>query len=350
MAAAHEALDKGLTKYTAMPGTHELRSAICSYLEREKGVSYTPDQVLCGNGGKQGILQTMLAMCNPGDEVIIPAPYWTSYLAIAQLCRAKPVVINMKAEQDYCTQPEDLEAAITPATRFFILCNPSNPTGAVHPKALLERLADVIRRHPQVIVMADEIYEAITYDEPHLCFAAIPGMYERTVLINGFSKGVSMTGFRLGYLAAPLYITKAAAKVQGNNTSCPCAVSQYAGVAALTKVDATFGKEQLVNFRRKRDFVVQRLRSMPGVFCPVPQGAFYVFPTISSFFGKKTPKGSLIADAMGLCEYLMRECHVALIPGGAFGAPDAMRISYATSMEILTKAMDQIESGLAALR
>jgi len=349
IAAAHEALVRGQTKYTAMPGTHELRSEICKSLTKRKGVTYEPNQVLCANGGKQALLQVMLALCDPGDEVIIPAPFWTSYLSIAQLCRAKPVVIETTAKDDYCTRPEALEAAITSATRLFILCNPSNPTGAVHPKALLERLAQVIRRHPQVMVISDEMYEAITYDEPHVCFASLPDMYERTLLIGGFSKGSAMTGFRLGYLAAPLAVTKAAAKVQGNNTSCPCSISQHAGVAALTSVDEAYLADQVANFRRKRDYVVGRLRAMPDVTCPLPQGAFYVFPTVSAFFGRVAPDGTTLRDALQVCEYLLRECNLALVPGEAFGSPTGLRISYATSMELLVEAMDRIERGLANL-
>jgi len=350
LAAAHKALNEGQTKYTANAGLHQLRAQICADLHKRKGVAYTPEQVVCSNGGKQGIVQAMLALLNPGDEVIIPAPYWTSYLSIVQLCRATPVFLRMTAEENYCAQPAALEELISPNTRMFILCNPSNPTGSVHPLGLLERLAEVLRRHPHVFIMADEIYECITFDIQHVCFAGLNGMYERTILINGFSKGSAMTGFRLGYMAAPLHIAKAAAKVQGNNTSCPCSISQWAGVAALQNVDEAFLQQQVCNLRMKRDFIIPRLNAIEGVTCPIPQGAFYAFPTISAMFGRYTPSGICIKDSLGLCEYLMRDCHVALVPGDAFGAPNELRISYATSMDIISEAVQRIERGLAALR
>lgn len=232
----------------------------------------------------------MLALINPGDEVLIPAPYWTSYLGISQLVGATPTLLKMRPEDDYCLQPTDLESAITPSTRVLILCNPSNPTGAVHGRSLLEELAAVLRRHPNVIIFSDEIYEQICYGaEPVACFSSFEGMYERTVVINGFSKGAAMTGFRLGYLAAPLELTKACAKVQGNNTSCPCSLSQWAALAALTKTPPSFLTESIANFRSKRDYTLGRIRQM-GLPCPTPAGAFYLFPTISHLFGKADRK------------------------------------------------------------
>jgi len=232
---------------------------------------------------------------------------------------------------------------------MLILCNPSNPTGALLPRAALEGVAAVLRRHPQVVVLADEIYELIAYDEPHVAFATLEGMYERTLTVNGFSKGAAMTGFRLGYVCGPHGAIKAMAKVQGNNTSCPSSIAQHAGVAAVTHAHGAFAEAATANFRRKRDYVVGRLRGMAGVSCPVPQGAFYVFPTVSAFYGRTAPSGAAPHDSTSLCDYLLREEHLALVPGAGFGAPGCVRISYATSMEALQEAMDRMERGLAKL-
>ncbi|EOD24900.1 putative aminotransferase [Emiliania huxleyi CCMP1516] len=342
MEAAHEALREGKVKYTALAGSHELRSAVCDDLLRRKGLKYEPSQVVCCCGAKQAILQAVLALCNPGgdvtaptprcdmsrtrpldatgDEIIVPTPYWPSHLGTAQLRGA-----------------------------MLILCNPSNPTGALLPRAALEGVAAVLRRHPQVVVLADEIYELIAYDEPHVAFATLEGMYERTLTVNGFSKGAAMTGFRLGYVCGPHGAIKAMAKVQGNNTSCPSSIAQHAGVAAVTHAHGAFAEAATANFRRKRDYVVGRLRGMAGVSCPVPQGAFYVFPTVSAFYGRTAPSGAAPHDSTSLCDYLLREEHLALVPGAGFGAPGCVRISYATSMEALQEAMDRMERGLAKL-
>jgi len=326
-----------------------LRETICDYLRVSKGVSYTPAQVICSNGAKQSLLQCMLALCGPGDEVVIPAPYWVSYTQMSGLCGAKPVVISTRPEDGFLLQPEDLEAALNPSSRVFILCNPSNPTGAVHPLELLKKLAAVLARYPRVIVLADEIYEQITYDEPHVAFASIEGMYDRTVTINGFSKGQAMTGFRVGYIAASAEITAACNKVQSQNTSCPCSISQHAAIAALRDVPPSFQTEAIANFRAKRDFVLQRLNAMPHISCPTPQGAFYAFPTIAGLFGKRTPGGTTLHDSEGVCLYLLEDCHLALVPGEAFGDGSCLRISYAASIEELTKAMDIMEEGIKKL-
>jgi len=349
MAAAHAALDAGQVKYTECAGLRALRDAISEYL-RGKGLDYKPNQIVCSNGGKQSLLQAMLALCGPGDEVIIPAPYWVSYTQIATLCQAKPVVISTRASDGYCLMPEDLQAAITPATRVLIMCNPSNPTGAVHPKALLEKLAAVLREHPRVAVIADEIYEQITFDEPAVPFATLPGMIERTAIINGFSKGPAMTGFRLGYLAAPATLASACNKIQSQNTSGASSISQHAAIAALREVGPGWLAGCIKGYRKKRDYVLQRLRAMPGVEHDyTPQGAFYAFPTVSGCFGKRTPKGEVLCDAEGVCLYLLEE-GVALVPGEAFGDDNCLRIAYADSMETLGKAMDWMEKALRALK
>jgi len=349
MAAAREALELGLVKYTENGGTMALREAICEYLQRSKGVEYTPAQVICSNGAKQSLMQCMLALCGSGDEVIVPAPYWVSYTQMAGLCGAKSVIINTRADEGFLLQPHALERALTPATRVLILCNPSNPTGAVHPPELLEALAAVLRKWPRVVILADEIYEQIVFDEKHVAFATLPGMYERTVTINGFSKGPAMTGFRVGYIAASKAIAAACNKVQSQNTSCPCSVSQHAAIAAL-KVPKSFQEEAIANFREKRDYVLRRIRAVPGVTCETPQGAFYLFPTIAPLLGKRTPKGVVVEDSEALCLYLLDECHLALVPGEAFGDGTCLRISYAASMESLKEACDRFERGVSLLQ
>ena len=353
MAAAHKALDDGHVKYTEVPGMLPLREAICSYLKKEKKVTYAPDQVVVANGGKQALLQTFMSVLDPGDEVIVPAPYWVSYNQIAAICGAKAVVINTREEDAYCLMPGDLEAHLTAKTKILVLCNPSNPTGAVHPSKLLNELAAVLRKFPRCLIVADEIYEQILFDEKHLCFAAIPGMYERTIIINGFSKGPAMTGFRLGYLAAPLAIAKAAGKVQSQNTTSPSAVSQYAGLAALTSGAAytKWLKGAVAGYRQKRDMVLKRLRAMPGVsHAYEPQGAFYAFPSVEGLFGKTTPQGVTLTSSADVCIYLMEQSLVAVMPGEAFGDGRCIRISYAESMETLGTALDRMEEGIKALK
>ena len=291
----------------------------------------------------------MLSLVGPRDEVLIPAPYWVSYPQMCVLCGATATVIPTTADDGYCLQPAALEAAITPASRLLILCNPSNPTGAVHPPALLRELAAVVARHPNLLVVADEIYEQITFDEEHVAFATLPGMWARTITINGFSKGAAMTGFRLGYLAAPTQIAKACAKVQSQNTSCPSSVAQHAGLAYLRDVPDAFATDNATAFRAKRDYVLGRLGAIKGVTCPTPQGAFYVFPKVSAFFGWRRAEQPPLMDAESVCLYLLEDWHLALVPGEAFGDPACLRISYATDMTTLTAAMDRFENGLNAL-
>jgi len=350
MSAAHAALDAGHVKYTECGGLKALREAICDDLRTRKGLSYAPNQVVCSNGGKQSLLQAMMALCDPGDEVIIPAPYWVSYTQMAVLCGASSVVIQTTESDGYCLMPHALESALTPRSRVLILCNPSNPTGAVMPATLLEQIAEVLRKWPRVAIIADEIYEEITYDEPHVAFATLPGMSERTVTINGFSKGPAMTGFRLGYLAAPLPLAAACVKVQSQNTSAPCSVSQHAAIASIRQRDEAWLTSAVGGYRQKRDYVVGRLRAMPGItHAYEPQGAFYAFPTVKGCFGKTTPSGTVLNDAEGVCLYLLEQCLIAMVPGEAFGDGDCLRISYAESMDTLKSVMDRMEAGLKAL-
>ncbi len=347
--AAIQAINEGFTHYTDNAGVLELRQAICQKLERDNGLSYSPDQILCSNGAKQSVALAIYALARPGDEILIPAPYWVSYPEMARLAGAEPVSIPTSVEQNYRLSPEALESAITDRTRILILCSPSNPTGSAYTRAEMEALADVLRRHPHVFVISDEIYEYILFEGEHVSIGALPGMKERTVTVNGFSKAYAMTGWRLGYLAAELPIVKACAKIQSQFTSAPCSITQKAGIAALA-MDAGPVKEMVASFRKRRDFMLEGLQSIDGVRCPTPEGAFYLFPEISSFFGATTPSGKTIETSNDLCMYLLEDHDVALVPGEAFGDPTGLRISYAASMSNLEEAIARIRRGLGVLR
>src|SRR5690606_3390025 len=343
------AIRDGFTHYTENQGMPELREAICRKLERENGLTYSPEQILCSNGAKQSVALAAMALCRPGDEVLIPAPYWVSYPEMVRLAGATPVPIPTTADDDYRITPEQLEAAISERTRLLILCSPSNPTGTVYPPAELEGLAAVLRRHEDVFIISDEIYERVVFDAEHASIATFDGMKERTVLVNGFSKAFAMTGWRLGYLAAELPIVKAAAKVQSQLTSAPSTITQKAGIAAL-EMDSRYVDEMVAAFRKRRDFMLERIGQIEGVRCPRPEGAFYLFPDVLQFFGSASPDGRAIRNSEDLCFYLLEEHHVALVPAEAFGGPDGLRISYAASLAHLEEAMGRVEAGLAALR
>jgi aspartate aminotransferase/aspartate/glutamate/aspartate-prephenate aminotransferase len=347
--AGIEAIQSGFTHYTENPGTLELREAICRKLDRDNDLSYTPEQIVCSNGAKQSLALAIHALCDEGDEVLVPAPHWVSYPEMARFSGAEPVVIPSSVEDEYRLSPEDLEDAITDSTRLLILCTPSNPTGTVYPPEELAALAEVLRRHEQVYVVSDEIYEHVLYDAEHRAFASFPGMKERTVTVNGFSKAYAMTGWRLGYLAAPEPIAQTTAKIQGQFTSAPSSITQKAGTAAL-EMDEGPVEEMVAAFRRRRDMMLKRLRAIDGVRCPTPEGAFYLYPDVSAFLGAETPDGSVIEDTSDLCFYLLESHDVALVPGTAFNGPNGVRLSYASSMEDLQTAVKRIEDGLAALR
>ena len=342
------AIQNGFTHYTENPGTMELREAIAAKLDRDNDLAYPPEQILCSNGAKQSIALATHVLCDAGDEVLIPAPYWVSYPEMARFAGAAPAVVSTSVEDAYKLTPEALDDAITDRTRLLILCSPSNPTGAVYTPEELEGLAEVLRANEHVFVLSDEIYEYVLYDATHRAFATLPGMKERTVTVNGFSKGFAMTGWRLGYMAGPDPIVSECAKVQGQFTSAPCSISQKAGTAAMT-MDLDPVRDMVAAFRERRDVVVERLRALDGVRCPMPQGAFYVYPDVSDAFGTTTPDGDTITDSSDLCFYLLENQYVALVPGTAFGAPNGLRISYASSMDDLETALDRIEEGLAAL-
>lgn len=347
--AGMAAIRDGFTNYTENAGMLPLREAICAKLERDNGLSYKPERVLCSNGAKQSVALGVHVLCDAGDEVLIPAPYWVSYPEMARFAGAEPVVVPTTVEDGYKLQPEALEAALTDRTRLIILCSPSNPTGAVYTPDELAALADVLRAHDDVYVLSDEIYEHITFDVDHVSFASLPGMKERTITVNGFSKAYAMTGWRLGYMAGPAPIVQAAAKIQSQFTSAPSSISQKAGVAAL-EMDMAPVHEMVSAFRARRDMVLERLQQINGVQCPTPGGAFYLFPEIASYLGTTTPDGRAIDNSEDLCFYLLEEHHVALVHGSAFGAPTGMRLSYASAMDELETALDRLEAGLTPLR
>ncbi len=346
--AAKQAVDDNYSRYSPVPGYPVLRQAIVDKLKNENGLDYTQAQILCSNGAKQSVCNVIMALIDEGDEVIIPAPYWVSYTQMVKLADGTPVIINAGIEQNFKITPEQLEAAITPKTRAFILCSPSNPTGAVYSKEELEGLAEVFKRHENVIVISDEIYEHINYVGKHASIAQVPGMKERTVIINGVSKAYAMTGWRIGFIAAPEWIVKGCNKLQGQYTSGPCSVSQIAAANAFS------GDQQCVEdmrkaFERRKNLIVKLCKETPGFELNDPDGAFYVFPKVSSYFGKSY-NGEVIKDNMDLAMFLLNVGHVATVGGGAFGDPDCLRMSYATSDENIVEAMKRINAALALLK
>lgn len=347
--AAMEAIRNGIHGYTMNTGTPELREAICAKLKRDNGLDYTPAQIICSNGAKQSVGFSLLAMVNPGDEVIIPAPYWVSYPAMTQLAQGIPVPVRTSFEHNYRLTPEQLEEAITDKTRVLILCSPSNPTGSCYSKEDLEGLAEVLRRYPNISIISDEIYEYIVFDEEHISLLNVaPDLKDRVALINGFSKGFAMTGWRLGYLAGPEELVKAVGKIQSQETSAPSSISQAAGFAAYSgPLDKVL--EMRASFKERRDFMVEQLNSIEGVSCFSPGGAFYVFPDISAYLVSLSPSGTSIESSTDLCLYLLNEAGLALVPGDAFGEPNGLRMSYAAAMEDLVEAMNRFKHGLAGL-
>lgn len=346
---AVEAIRNGAHGYTMNTGTPELREAICAKLKRDNELDYNPSQIVCSNGAKQSVGFSLLAMVNPGDEVVIPAPYWVSYPAMTQLAQGIPVPVRTSFEHNYRLTPEQLEEAITDKTRVLILCSPSNPTGSCYSKQDLEGLAEVLRRYPNISIISDEIYEYIVFDEAHISLLNVaPDLKDRVALINGFSKGFAMTGWRLGYLAGPEELVKAVAKIQSQETSAPSSISQAAGLTAYSgPLDEVL--EMRASFKERRNFMVKQLNSIEGVSCFSPGGAFYVFPDISTYLGSLSPTGTTIESSTDLCLYLLNEAGLALVPGDAFGEPNGLRMSYAAAMEDLVEAINRFKHGLAEL-
>lgn len=346
--AAIKAVQDNWTRYSPVPGYPDLKKAIAAKLKNENSLDYLPSQILCSNGAKQSVCNAIMALVNPGDEVIIPAPYWVSYPQMVLLAEGTPVAIPTTIEQDFKVTPQQLEQAITPRTRAIILCSPSNPTGSVYSAAELEALKDVLLKHERVMVIADEIYEHINYVGAHASMAQFADIKDRVVIVNGVSKAYAMTGWRIGFIAAPEWVVKGCNKLQGQYTSGPCSVSQKAAEAAYT------GSQECVEimrqaFERRRNLIVSLAREIPGLEVNNPQGAFYLFPKCSSFFGKRDGD-RVINNSTDLAMYLLEVGHVATVGGDAFGSPECFRMSYATSEANITEAMRRIADTLARLK
>lgn len=346
--AAKEAVDNNYSRYSPVPGYADLRKAIAAKLKRENNLEYNINEILVSNGAKQSVCNTVMALVNDGDEVIIPTPYWVSYPQMVKLAGGNPVFINAGFEQNFKITAQQLEDAITPKTRLLILCSPSNPTGSVYTKDELESLAEVIKSHEDLFVLADEIYEHINYTGRHESIAQFPSMKERSIIVNGVSKAYAMTGWRIGFIAAPEWIVKGCNKLQGQYTSGPCSVSQKAAEAAYT-LPQDCVEEMRKAFERRRNLIVELAKDIPGLEVNTPQGAFYLFPKCSSFYGKSDGKRT-INNSTDFAMYLLEVGHVATVAGDAFGDPECFRMSYATSDEYIREAMSRIKDVLSRLK
>lgn len=346
--AAKKAIDDNYSRYSPVPGYPVLREAIVEKLKRENNLEYKSSQIICSNGAKQSVCNVIMSLVGEGDEVIVPAPYWVSYTQMVKLADGVPVTVSTGLEQNFKMSPEQLEKAITPQTRALILCSPSNPTGSIYSYEELEALAEVLKKHERVMVVSDEIYEHINYTGKHASMAQVPGMKERTVIINGVSKAYAMTGWRIGFAAGEEWVIKACNKLQGQYTSGPCSVSQMAAAAAFA------GTQECVEtmrraFERRKNLIVSLAREIPGLEVNDPEGAFYLFPKCSSYFGKKDGD-TVIKDSNDMALYLLDKGHVATVSGDAFGAPGYFRMSYATDEDSIRKAMKRIAEALAKLK
>lgn len=346
--AAKEAIDENYSKYSPVPGYPDLRKAIVDKLHRENQLDYEVAEILVSNGAKQSVCNTLMALVDEGDEVIIPAPYWVSYPQMVKLAGGKPTIVKTGFAQEFKISPEQLEATITPKTKVIILCSPSNPTGSVYSQSELEGLAHVILKHEDLYVIADEIYEHINYVGKHESIAQFPGMKERTIIVNGISKAYAMTGWRIGYIAAPEWIVKGCNKLQGQYTSGPCSISQRAAIAAYTQSQACV-EEMRQAFQRRRDLMVKLAKDIHGLEVIEPKGTFYLFPKCNYFFGKSTD-GYYIKNSTDLSMYLLEKAHVATVGGDAFGEPNCLRMSYATSDENIQEAFRRIKNALEQLQ
>ena len=346
--AAKRAIDENFSRYSPVPGYMDLREAIVAKLKNENGLDYSVNEVLVSNGAKQSVCNTVMALVNDGEEVIIPAPYWVSYPQMVKLAGGVPVIVEAGFEQNFKMTPQQLEAAITPKTRMIILCSPSNPTGSVYSQEEMAALAEVIKKHDDLFVLADEIYEHINYTGRHASIAQVPGMKERTIIVNGVSKAYAMTGWRIGYIAAPEWIVKGCNKLQGQYTSGPCSVSQKAALEAYTASQQCV-EDMRVAFERRRNLIVELAKDIPGLEVNVPEGAFYLFPKCSNFFGK-TDGTRVINNSTDLAMYLLEVGHVATVAGDAFGDPQCFRMSYATSDDNIRESMRRIKECLAKLK
>lgn len=345
--AGIDAIDANETHYTPVPGTPRIRKAIVEKFKRDNGLEYTMDQVVVSTGAKQSLANVVLSLVNPGDEVILPAPYWVSYEEIVKVAGGIPVVLPTSIDNDYKIQPSELEAAITPKTRMVMYSSPCNPSGSVYTEAETAALADVLRRHDRIVTVSDEIYELINFTDKHASMAAQPGMWERTVTVNGVSKGFAMTGWRLGYIGAPTWIAAACTKIQGQFTSAPSSITQAASAAAL-EADPALVSDMVDAFRRRRALMVDGLSQVPGFKVNQPMGAFYVFPDVSALFGKSF-QGKPLNNANDVAFYLLEEAKVASVSGAAFGTPECIRLSYAAADDVLAEAVRRIDAACRQL-
>lgn len=347
--AAKQAIDDGkYFAYPPVPGYQDLREALAAKYQKENNVPYKAENIVVSNGAKQSIANTMLALLNKGDEVIVFSPFWVSYDALVRLAEATPIIVKGTLENDFKVTAQQVEAAITSKTRAIIFSSPCNPTGSVFLRAELEAIAKVVLKHENLLVIADEIYEHINFTGEHVSMAALPGMFERTITVNGFAKGFAMTGWRVGYIAAPKWIADGCNKVQGQVTSANCSIAQRAALAAVTG-DITPTNTMVEEYRKRRDIVYQLLKDIPGIKANYPQGAFYFFPDVSSFFGKSDGT-KVIRNSDELCMYLLEKAHVSLVSGDAFGDEKCLRLSYAASEKDLTEALKRMKEALGALK
>ena len=347
--AAKKAIDENYSHYTPVAGYLDVREAVCIKLKRDNNLDYKPENIVISTGAKQSIANVVLALVDEGDEVIIPTPYWVTYSEIVKLAGGKVKFIHTKFENGYKISASELENAITAKTKLFMFSTPCNPTGAVYSRNELEALAEVFKKYPNIIILSDEIYEFINYTGKHESIAQFDYLKDNVVVINGLSKGYAMTGWRLGYLAASTIITKACDKLQGQFTSATCSITQRAAIAALTG-DHTPTQEMVAKFKVRRDIVIELLKDIPGIIYTIPPGAFYVFPDVSSYFGKKIPEGNIVENADDLCMYLLHTAHVSVVTGKAFGAPNCIRMSFAVNTQNIEKGFAKIKKALSDLQ
>lgn len=346
--AAKKAIDDNFSHYTPVAGYLDLRQAVCTKLLRDNNLQYTPEQIVVSTGAKQSIANTVLAIVDKGDEVIIPTPFWVTYSEIVKLAGGKPVLVRTKIENGFKITAQELEAHISSRTKLFMFSSPCNPSGALYNKSELEVLVHVFEKHPDIYIMSDEIYEYINYEGKHESIAQFDTVKDRTIVINGLSKGYAMTGWRVGYIAAPLEVAKACDKLQGQFTSATNSIAQRAAIVALTSdLKPTF--DMVEAFKMRRAKVMQLLSEIEGIVCSEPPGAFYVFPNVKFYFGKKTPEGDLISNADELCMYLLNTAHVSSVTGSAFGEPDCIRLSFANSIENIEKGFAKLKMALKSL-
>jgi len=347
--AAKKAIDENYSHYTPVSGYVELREAICKKLLRDNGLNYLPEQIVVSTGAKQSIANVVMALVDKEDEVIIPTPYWVTYSEIVKLAGGKPILVKTSFENGYKITAKELEVNISERTKLFMFSSPCNPTGAVYSKGELQSLVDVFENFPNIFVMSDEIYEHINYEGKHESIAQFESIKNRIIVINGLSKGYAMTGWRLGYIAAPIEVAKACDKLQGQFTSATCSITQRAAITALlSDISPTY--EMVKAFKLRREAVMSLIAGIPGVICNKPPGAFYIFPDVKAYFGMKAPDGSVIHNADDLCMYLLNSAHVSTVTGAAFGEPNCIRLSFANSIENINKGFAKLKKALADLQ